>query len=363
MTNIHQISITGFRNLQPLELHFVGGKQVFAFVGKNGQGKTNILEAIYLCSLSKSFRGKTNTDLIGFSEDFCRLQVETEEEKLEVIVTRNPLQKVLKVNGVKKSASEFIGSLKTVFFSPDDLAHMAFAPKLRRRYLDVFLTQLKSEYLLDLMRYEAVRTQRNALLKKIKEGSAHREELMFWDEQLAQWGIKLLEARTELIEEIQPLVQQHYQSISESKEEVTIIYQSEMDKGLDSKAYLAHLQKVRDRDIIAGKTQWGPHVDDLSFYLFGRDMNRFASRGEWRSLVLSLKFAEIDLIRRKTLKQPILLLDDVFSELDETRQKYLFKAIGDSQTFITTTHEVFFKELKNEVFIYRIQDGQIASSF
>ena len=182
------IKIKGFRNLKPLTLDFTAGDDIVAFVGANGQGKTNILEAIYLCSLSKSFRTRSHADLVGFEEDFSSVKCKTDDKEMEVIVTNKPFQKVLKINGVKKTASDFVGNLKAVFFSPDDLAYMAFSPKLRRRYIDVVLTQLNHVYLEELMRYNEACQHRNALLKRIREGKSTESELDFWEEQLAKFG-------------------------------------------------------------------------------------------------------------------------------------------------------------------------------
>lgn len=355
---IQRIKIKGFRNLKGVDLAFDDGIPIHAFVGSNGQGKTNILEAIYLCSLSKSFRTRTNADLVGFEEDFSSVAIDTSGDKLEVIVTSKPAQKVLKVNGVKKSAPDFIGNLKSVFFSPDDLAYMSFAPKLRRRYLDVVLSQLNQDYLSRLMEYNDACKQRNSLLKAIADGRAHIDELDFWDEKLAQLGTFITEERESLIEQLQGLVSTHYKEISKSDSEIRIVYESEV-RGVSPKELRELYSEGRRRDLMTCQTRLGPHRDDLKFLLAEKDMTDFASRGEWRSLVLALKFAEIDLIKERTGDDPILLLDDVFSELDAERQKYLFDATGKSQTFITTTHREFLSGLSKPYELYQLQSGKI----
>ncbi|MBN2087748.1 DNA replication/repair protein RecF [Candidatus Peregrinibacteria bacterium] len=359
---ISHIKIKGFRNLKPLELKIDKDKDVFAFIGSNGHGKTNLLEAIYLCALSKSFRTRTNSDLVNFEVDFCKIEcaVDMEDPKiLEIIVTKEPPQKVLKVNGVKRNASDFIGVLKAVFFSPDDLSEMAFAPKLRRRYLDVMLSQLDHEYLNILLRYQEVARQRNALLKKIREKLAKKEELIFWDEQIADFGLSITQKRADLIIQLQDLINTMYKSISQTEDELKIIYQSNIGEFDDKQSFLLKMTQNIDRDIATGTTQLGPHRDDLQFLINGHDMVYFASRGEWRSLVLALKFAEIQLIENKTGEKPILLLDDVFSELDEIRQKYLFEAIKGTQTFITTTHKEFLDGLDVERVVYKVGHGEV----
>jgi DNA replication and repair protein RecF len=351
------IKIKGFRNLKPLKLSFDEKKSVFAFVGPNGHGKTNLLEAIYLCALSKSFRTRTSQDVISFDNDFCDVKCKVDDKELNVIITNQPVQKVLKINDVKKNASDFIGVLKAVFFSPDDLSEMAFAPRLRRRYMDVLLSQLDHEYLNDLIKYQDVIRQRNALLKKIKEGKAKIDELDFWDEQLVELGFSIIEKRSDLIKQLTKSVQKLYKDISQTKDELTIKYQSSCDGIMDKQKFSEYLTANRDRDVASGVTQSGPHRDDLQFLINGHDMVFFASRGEWRSLVLALKFAEIQLIEKKTGDKPVLLLDDVFSELDEVRQKYLFEAIKNTQTFITTTHKEFLEGVGGGVDVFKVESG------
>lgn len=355
---LRSLKINGFRNLMPLELSLPPESNILAFVGKNGQGKTNLLEAIYLCALSKSFRTEKNQELVAFDQDFCRIQAFTSEQELEFFVSKTPPRKALKINGVKKSAVEFIGSLKTVFFSPDDLAYMAFAPRLRRRYLDILLSQFDPDYLQALIQYEEARKQRNALLKRIKNEEAQREELEFWNELLAKHAPIILTHRRESIEALNPLVQHYYQAISQSLADLKIEYLSEV-QDFSASEYLATLQKHLESDLASGNTSIGPQRDDLIFHLESQDMKAFASRGEWRSLVLALKFAEIELLKQKTGDHPLLLLDDVFSELDEGRQKFLLETIGETQTFITTTHGEFFETLKLPCQLYQVEHGQI----
>ena len=345
--------------MKPIELQFEDGRRSFAFVGDNGQGKTNILEAIYLCSLSKSFRTRQTTDLVGFEEDFSSIKCQAGEKELEVVITVRPSQKVLKINGVKKTAADFVGHFKAVFFSPDDLASMSYSPSLRRRYIDVVLTQLHHDYLEALMRYKEACRQRNALLKKIREEEGDESQLEFWDETLAKDACFITEKRAALTEELEKLVNRHYREISTTEDTVKINYLSEVRGVKSQQEFTELLKKNHRRDIMTGETKLGPHRDDLQFLLNGHDMAFFASRGEWRSLVLALKFAEIDLIKDRTGEDPVLLLDDVFSELDAERQKYLFKATGNSQTFVTTTHREFIDALPEKPRLYRVSAGEV----
>lgn len=356
---LKSLAIKGFRNLKDLKLTFEASPDLFALVGKNGQGKTNLLEAIYLCNLSKSFRAHENLDLIGFDEDFCRIEAVSEggEAKLiEVIIEKNPNRKTLKVNGVRQRVTEFIGHLPVVFFSPDDMSMIHQAPSLRRRYLDVLLSQLDSEYLLTLIDYEKAVRHRNTLLKQVREGRGKPHEIDFWDEKVAALGITLVTKRRALVKTLNPLACNHYRGIAHQKDNLVIGYQVSVEPEKLFETLAAH----RERDIATGVTSAGPHRDDLIFMNNDRDMALFASRGEWRSLVLALKFAELELLRERLNTEPILLLDDVFSELDDTRQQYLFSNLKGAQAFVTTTHREFLKPFKNHFVLYQVQDGGVS---
>lgn len=358
---IKSLKLRGFRNLKPVKISFQEDKQVFAFLGSNAQGKTNFLESIYITALTKSFKTKHYLELIHFDEDFLNVEIQIEDKKLEVICTRMPSKKVLKLNGVKKTALEFIGNLKAVFFSPEDLSNISSAPKLRRRYLDVLISQLSHEYLENLILFNETRKRRNSLLKSIKEGKAKQEQLLFWDEKLVQYGKIVIKERQKWVERLNPLTNKHYKAIAQSENTLKIAYKSDLDLETEGDNYEAVLTESVQRDIISGKTQKGPHRDDLGFFLDEKDMESYASRGEWRSMVLALKFSEIELIEKETGQKPILLLDDVFSELDEIRQKYLVHALSETQAFVSTTHESFIETLKAETQIFRVKNGEIVN--
>lgn len=345
----------------PTSLHFEPTVDLFVFSGKNGQGKTNILEAMYLCALSKSFRTNKSQEFITFGEPFCHIQTQLEEDLLlEFIVTEAPLRKALKTNGLKKTALDFVGQLKAVFFSPDDLAYMAFAPRLRRRYLDVLLSQLYHDYLEALTHYESARSRRNALLRHLKTGQGSLDELRFWDGLLAAYAMPLSLHRKALMAQIQPLLSHYYRLISGVDHSPEIHYLTEMSEIDSEQDYLRHLESYQQDDVTSGKTGFGPQRDDLQFILEGKDMRFFASRGEWRTLVLALKFAEIELLKQRNGSPPILLLDDVFSELDDDRQICLLKAIEGVQTFITTTHTDIFNQKKIPHRLYAVRDGGVS---
>ncbi len=355
---VRSIEIKGFRNLKKTSLEFDSSSNVLALVGENGHGKTNILEALFLLSISKSFRTRENEDMIGFDKDFCSLKAEVEQGSetftLELIVTRQPARKVLKINGVQKKAAEFMGHLNTVFFSPDDIGMIHLSPSVRRRYLDLLLSQLDRDYLDTSLKYQQALKQRNSLLKRIMDGQAKEEELTFWDEQLADLGSKIMQKRLVVVENINTKASTYYHQVSGQFDKLTIQYKPSADGDL-----LPALQKTHSRDIATGNTNKGPHRDDLIFLCNDRDMAAFASRGEWRSLVLTLKFSEIDLLKESKGFYPILLLDDVFSELDDSRQKILFNVLKNTQTFITTTHREFLDVIDGEKTVYGVEEGEV----
>jgi len=357
------LAIKGFRNLDDLTLDFKEGFPVVAFTGVNGQGKTNLLEALFLLGISKSFRTNENEDLIGFDQEFCSLKAVVQQggdtSELELIVTRQPLKKTLKVNGVVKKAADYISHLNAVFFSPDDIGMIHLSPSVRRRYMDLLLSQLDRDYLESSLKYQLAVRQRNALLKQIADETADAGELEVWDQQLAQFGLSIMKKRQGVIDQLNAEAAQYYGKLTDEPDDLKITYHPSLEKAADEEGYLQALLKSRKRDILNGSTQLGPHRDDLVFYCNAHDMASFASRGEWRSLVLTLKFAEIDLLKEKNGFYPILLLDDVFSELDERRQKYLFNIIKNAQTFITTTHKEFLEVIEGEKQVFEVKGGTV----
>lgn len=360
---LKSLAINGFRNIRKVELAFDSEFPVFSFVGPNGHGKTNILEAIFLLAISKSFRTRENQDLIDFEWDYCALKGEVMKDddllELELIITRQPPKKTLKINGVQKKAADFVGSLNVVFFSPDDIGMIHLSPSIRRRYLDILLSQLDHDYLEASLKYQHALKQRNSLLKQIAEGKAKESDLEVWDDPIAEFGLSIIKKRADAIKQINKVAAKSYKEVSDNKDELTVKYSPSVDLMETKDRYLELLLAGRNRDIAIGSTQIGPHRDDLTFFCNDHDMALFASRGEWRSLILTLKFAEIDLLKEKTGYYPILLLDDVFSELDETRQKYLFNKIKHTQTFITTTHREFLEVIEGENKVFEVEEGQV----
>jgi DNA replication and repair protein RecF len=383
-----RLKLENFRNHGSLELDFGEGadekptEPVTYLVGANASGKTNILEAIYLLALVKSFRTSTQSDLIMWDKDFCRVkgEFEMEEEKpapntditkahslrpcvLEVFYGRPPQpQKSLKKNKVKVGAENFIGSCQIVFFHPEDLNMLYLGPDLRRRYLDILNLQISKNYYSALRKYKQALKQRNALIKAIKEGYAQKGDLAVWDEQLAENGTVLIRERAATVVYMNTHLQGVYRKIADSDDKVEVRYSCALGEqtaapggfpeplgsstdALEGKSheevktlFLSALEYARKTDFQAEVTTVGPHRDDLSFFLNGRPLHVHASRGEYRSLLLSLKLLELEFFEARTGRKPILLLDDVFSELDPERQKMLMEAVSGCQTIITANH-------------------------
>ena len=361
---LKKLQLENFRNYSRYTYEFPEEKAFTVLVGANGKGKTNFLEAIYVLSLGKSFRTILQDDLIEWKYDYMRCQCETltdgEKTSLEVFYTNYPRkQKSFKRNKVSLKNSEYLGNLITVLFHPEDLNMLYLSPSYRRRYLDILLSQTDKKYLNALTQYKKALKQRNALLHEIREkrfmsmqSTTLEKDLDAWDEELIEFGSQIIHKRIELIKFLNKKLEKIYRSISSAKESIKIEYKnniapqekaSSQDKIKEN--YQQELFQRREKEIARAKTTIGPHRDDLIFYINDKEISGSASRGEFRTLLLALKLAEIKYIKSKTNKNPVLLLDDVFSELDRKRQTHLLESIKDCQTIITTTDSGNLEEL------------------
>lgn len=342
---LSKLQLENFRNYKTHTYEFPEEKVFTVLVGENGKGKTNFLEAIYILSLGRSFRTLHKEDLVKWNENYLRcsgeVEIDDEMNTLEVFYSCNPVQRNFKKNAVNKKNSDYIGNLLTVLFHPEDLNMLYMSPSFRRRYMDTLLSQTDSKYLYALSQFKKIFKQRNALLHAIrdfrfkkKDTTNLEEDLDAWDSQLIECGSEIIDKRIELTEFLDKNLSSLYQSISSNEETLSIEY---LSKVKDKESYRQKLADKRDIDIITARSTVGPHLDDLKFSINGKEISSSASRGEFRTLLLAIKLAEIEFIREKTGKNPILLLDDVFSELDGKRQQQLLYAIKGCQTIITTT--------------------------
>lgn len=288
-------------------------------IGPNGMGKTNMLEAIFLLASGKSFRADRDSDMMRWEESFCRIKAQTEDETtLEILIA--PTKRYL-INGVPRRQIDFVGHLRAVLFWPEHLELVTDSPGLRRKYLDSVLVQADREYRRSLSSYERGLRQRNRLLDLINEGKASRSQLLFWNQLLIAAGAYVTEKRTEYIGFINT-----YQ-VSNME------YRIEYDKSVISEA---RLEQYKDEEVAAKATLVGPHRDDMEFLFQGKSLSAYGSRGEQRLAILWLKLAELNFIEKVTQTKPLLLLDDIFSELDEEHRALITGIVGLQQTIITS---------------------------
>ncbi|CAM4293807.1 recombinase RecF [Streptococcus penaeicida] len=359
---IKELQLTHYRNYEQIQAEFVPGLNVF--IGNNAQGKTNFLEAIYFIALTRSHRTRTDKELIGFKKN--NLQVSGKISKvsgtisLEIDLTEKG--RVTKINSLKQAKlSEYIGNMMVVLFAPEDLQLVKGAPALRRKFIDIDLGQIKPVYLSDLSQYNHVLKQRNAYLKTAI--SINSDFLGVLDEQLADYGTRVIEQRIHFIKSLETEAKRHHLAISNGLENLNFSYQPSFEKHDQlsiKEVFLDALVKNRQKDIFRKNTSVGPHRDDISFFINDIDAN-FASQGQHRSLILSLKLAEVSLMKTITGDNPILLLDDVMSELDNTRQSKLLETVIQEkvQTFITTTSLDHLSQLPKDIRKFHVNSGHI----
>ena len=358
---IESLELCNFRNYESLNLSFDGGTNLF--YGDNAQGKTNILEAVYLCGTTKSHKGSKDKELIRFQEEEAHIRMRILKNdspyKIDMHLKKNR-PKGIAVNGMPiKKAGELLGIANFVFFSPEDLNIIKNGPGERRRFVDMELCQLDKVYLYHLTNYNKVVMQRNKLLKDISFHPEYADMLDIWDQQLVMYGKKIIQARKAFVENLNGIIFDIHKRLSGQKEELVIEYETNTsEEELEEKQ-----KKTREKDIRMKMSMTGPHRDDICFNIKGVDIRRFGSQGQQRTAALSLKLSEIELVRRSIKDTPVLLLDDVLSELDRNRQQYLLDSIHDIQTLITCTGVDEFVENKfhlNKVF--HVMDGSVCES-
>lgn len=354
--NIKKLDLVEFRNYENLSISFSTGVNIL--YGDNAQGKTNILEAIYMCSTTKSQKGSKEKEMIRFQKEEAHLRILIEkneiERKIDMHLKRNK-PKGVALDGIPvKKSSELYGIVNIVSFSPEDLYIIKNGPSDRRRFLDMELCQLDKVYLYHLMNYNKAVNQRNNLLRQIQFQSALEETLDLWDFQLVKYGCYLIHARKKFLLDLNEIIEEIHAKLSMSKEKLFMLYVPDVDEAL----FIESLKQSRKRDLQLKTTNKGPHRDDIIFTINGENIRRFGSQGQQRTTALSLKLAEINLVRKKISDTPILLLDDVLSELDRNRQLNLLNNIEDTQTVLTCTG---LEELVNHRIsidkIFKIKDG------
>ena len=355
---IKSIELSDYRNYDHLSMEFSPGTNIL--FGDNAQGKTNILEAIYVSATTKSHKGSKDRDIINFNKEEAHVRTVIEKEKVESRIDmhlRKNKTKGLAIDGQRvKKAADLIGLCNIVFFSPEDLGIIKNGPSERRRFVDMELCQLDSFYFYNLSNYNKIVEQRNSLLKDMSFNSGLKDTLNIWDMQLVSYGSKIIERRKLFVEQLEEIIEGIHLNLSGGKEKIRIQYEPDVE----IESFEDQLRASQERDIRSKMTNVGPHRDDFSFLIGDIDIRKFGSQGQQRTAALSLKLSEIELVKKITKDTPILLLDDVLSELDSNRQNYLLNSIGDIQTIITCTGLEEFVNNRFEIDkVFKVTNGSV----
>ena len=358
---IKSLELMNFRNYDLLDLKFSEGTNIL--YGDNAQGKTNVLEAIYLSATTKSHKGSKDKDIVNFHAEEAHIRTYLEKEGIEYKVDmhlRKNKSKGIAVDGQKlKKAADLLGLLKVVFFSPEDLGIIKNGPAERRRFVDMELCQLDNFYLYNLNHYNKIVNQRNKLLKDIYFNPQLKDTLNIWDSQLVSFGSKIIERRRIFIEQLNEIIYGIHKNLSGGKEELVIKYEPDVE----IEKFEHSMKASQEKDIKLKQTCVGPHRDDFSFMVGDIDIRKFGSQGQQRTAALSLKLSEIELVKKVAKDTPVLLLDDVLSELDSSRQQFLLNTIGDIQTIITCTGLDEFVNNRFEIDkVFRVVEGVIENA-
>ncbi|MFZ5424242.1 MAG: DNA replication/repair protein RecF [Patescibacteria group bacterium] len=344
---IHNLKLKNFRNHENLELSFNGKSQII--IGQNGIGKSNILEAIYLVATTKSLRAEYDRDMINHNNDFAIVEVSVtnhEDNKLEVILTKsekfqNAASKKVKLNGVSKKLRDFAEHFNSVLFSPPDIELFTGTPSNRRKYLDLVLSQIDVEYKRALADYTKAVKQRNKILELISEFGRGEDQLEFWTKKTVTTGTYIQKKRTEYFNFLAVKVQNHGKELNSETSNHEVIYDiSQISEEI--------LSKYAQKEIYAKRTLIGPHRDDFRIILNNYNIAKFGSRGQQRAALLALKISEMDFINEATGMRPVLLLDDIFSELDYKHKQAVFKVIPLQQTIITSAEPIDLEEFSSQ---------------
>lgn len=351
---INKIKLKNFRNYEEQEITLHPNLNIF--YGDNAQGKTNIIESIYLCSIGKSFRTSKEKELIKFDKDFTSVWIEyTKSDREGSIKIEIEQKKNIFVNGIRiKKLSELLGKLNIVIFTPDDIQILKEGPQKRRRFLDMMIGQLRPNYVHCLNLYNQTLEQRNNYLKQIKLEHKPEEMLDIWDEKLAEYGEKIYFYREEFIHKIKQKINTIHKEITGDKEELEIEYESNCS---NKQEYLALLKERRKLDILKGFTTKGVHRDDFMIYINHELVNVYGSQGQNRTAILSLKIAELQVIYDEIGEYPILLLDDFMSELDEKRRNSFLHYIKNTQVMITCTDKI--EMIKQNAKLFQVSKGEL----
>ncbi len=358
---IERVKLSHFRNYDSLDLTF--GPHINLIYGQNAQGKTNLLESLYVCGTSRSFRVCPDKEMIQKGYDAAHITMDAHDRHASFTIDLHLKQNERKGIAVNKipvrKISELLGKVKFIVFSPDDMALIKGSPQIRRNFLDMEISQINQIYLKNLARYKHVLNQRNILLKEIKKNSSLEKTLDVWDEQIILYGCGIIKERKLFIDRLNSIVYDKHLDMTDRKEEIMIDY----EPSVYAEQFADGLRRSRRRDLEFGTTHVGPHRDDFTVFVNDENLKKYGSQGQKRTAALSIKLSEIDLIREEQGENPVILLDDVFSELDEKRQEDLIRMIGDYQTIITCTRiEDFYFNFEGQMRFFAIKEGKAEES-
>lgn len=357
---VKSLDLKNFRNYHELHIDFDSFTNIF--YGNNAQGKTNILESVYLGGTTKSHKGSKDRDMITFTEEESHIRMLVQKKNLtrriDMHLKKNKT-KGIAVDGIPiKKASELFGIVNLVFFSPEDLNIIKNGPSERRRFIDLELCQLDKIYFHNLSNYNKILIQRNKLLKDIAFHPEWMDTLEIWDMQLAGYGSKIIKRRHSFVEQLGEIAGDIHENLTGGREHLSLLYEPDCP----ADALYEQLKKNRDKDIRYKMTSQGPHRDDLCMQVKDVDIRKFGSQGQQRTSALTLKLSEIELVKKIIHDTPVLLLDDVLSELDSSRQNYLLNSIHDIQTLITCTGlDEFISNRFTINRIFRVEEGTVTT--
>lgn len=356
---IKTLELSNYRNYNNLHIEFEEGTTIL--YGNNAQGKTNILEALYLSATTKSHRGSKDKEIIKFDEDEAHIKVIVHkhdvDHKIDMHLKKDK-SKGVAIDGLRiKRSGELFGILNIVFFSPEDLNIIKNSPNVRRKFMDLELCQIDKIYYYDYINYNKALQQRNNLLKRIYYRPDMLDTLDIWNDKIVEYGSHIISRRQHFIDMINDIIVDIHSKLTGGLENIKVVY----NYNVSVEDYMDSLKDKQDTDLKYQTTQIGPHRDDITFYINDIDVKKYGSQGQQRTAALSLKLAEIELVKMVIKDNPVLLLDDVMSELDSNRKMYLLDSIKDIQTIITCTgYDDFIQSRLLINKIYRVIDGSVS---
>lgn len=366
---VNKLIIKNYRNFKEAEAELNDSLNIF--VGDNGQGKTNLMESIYVASIGRTFRLNSENELINFHENKSNIEIHLVKNnyniKIEIILEKNK-KKIVLINGVKlEKTSEMIGILNNVIFTPDDMKIIKGSPNERRKFINIDISQIKPKYKYLLNKYKKITTERNLILKNYYTKYENKDIISIWNDYLVNIGTEIILYRNEYINNLKKYAIDIYSNISGNKEKFDINYSSnvgyidDLNRDEIKKIFYEKINNNFNTELIRGSSMFGPHKDDLIIKIDGKECKNFGSQGQQRSAILALKLAEIEIIKDEVGEYPILLLDDVLSELDNKRKNYLIEHIKGIQTIITSTdgHDLNTLTENFNKNLYYINQGKI----